>query len=623
MKLAPRIAFSKRKLPTRQAGDDLSNLKQWYGVDKHWQGTRQKKRSGRWLIMAGFVLTIAIVGYYTRSAPSKTDERLAMTVEAEQTVAAGALVKQTVTVVNNLTVTVRDLNLEILPPGGWLLKQAEPVSLTERRLQWAKESLLPGEQWVIDMDGWLFGHDSAKYDWSAEVFYQPDNFRSQFSASNRWQQTVTGSGFDLAMERESKQDGSAGFTVKVKNKEIEQILPPDLKLKLKFPSGFVASAFDPSPEDSLSYRWPVTNLNEQKEFKLTFQGTGQLPDSSSAIEAVLVWQDGRTAAQYETAKQTILVNAPAGPLTAVVKVNGSERPNGVDWGTTVQWELLITNNTTETVTDLEIRGHLTAELTRGVKWLDKNSQLIKTASFDPSLGMITLRPDNLTSLKKLEQGDTSQVTLQADLLSFTDLKNPSLIQAYSVDNYFEITGRQADKELTIATTQLKAPFNGYWQLNAQARYYQDDSSPVGTGPLPPKVGSATRYRVNWRLTNTTHTLQAMKVKTTLPNSVEWISQAEPTGYGSVSYDKETRAVTWELNQVPAAASVNGRTVLASFDVSLTPIASQIGTEPKLTEDVQASALDTVTGSELLISNDGLTTALVGDPVGAGKGTVVQ
>ncbi len=155
-------------------------------------------------------------------------------------------------------------------------------------------------------------------------------------------------------------------------------------------------------------------------------------------------------------------------------------------------------------------------------------------------------------------------------------------------------------------------------FKAEARYFDQDGAPLGSGPLPPKVGETTSYRVLWLITNGLHDLEDISVSTTLPSNVEW-DDFSSADLGSVVFDTGTRTVRWTVSNMPNDV----QTVRASFSLSITPTDEEVGEFIKLTTGSSLQARDGETGSAIERQNDELTTELETDDYAQNKGIVTQ
>ena len=120
----------------------------------------------------------------------------------------------------------------------------------------------------------------------------------------------------------------------------------------------------------------------------------------------------------------------------------------------------------------------------------------------------------------------------------------------------------------------------------QVRYFDKDNVPVGTGPLPPKVGQTTNLRVYWNLTNDLHELNDATVTYNLPEGVSFADNAR-TSMGNVAYDSASNKITWNIGLLPLAVY----TASAEFSIAITPTAADLNKIMVLSNGSVAAAVD--------------------------------
>ena len=109
------------------------------------------------------------------------------------------------------------------------------------------------------------------------------------------------------------------------------------------------------------------------------------------------------------------------------------------------------------------------------------------------------------------------------------------------------------------------------ELRAEPVYWSNAGIQFGYGPLPPKVGERTGYRIFWTVKAGTHALAQGTVRARLPASVTWQNNATATAGDQPSYSASDRTVEWQFQRVAAMKQVS-----ASFDVSVQPVSSDRG-----------------------------------------------
>lgn len=154
-------------------------------------------------------------------------------------------------------------------------------------------------------------------------------------------------------------------------------------------------------------------------------------------------------------------------------------------------------------------------------------------------------------------------------------------------------------------------------LAAEGRYYTTDGIVLGTGPLPPRVGETTSYRVFWKISNTLHEIENLEVSAALARGVAFSGRTN-IGAGDLRYDSASRKVSWTLNRMPLSVAH----LESNFEVSITPGESDRGKILELTGPTTLTARDKFNeGIITLTDPEPITTAMPNDEFGKGKGKV--
>ncbi|MEK7545648.1 MAG: hypothetical protein AAB554_01055 [Patescibacteria group bacterium] len=171
----------------------------------------------------------------------------------------------------------------------------------------------------------------------------------------------------------------------------------------------------------------------------------------------------------------------------------------------------------------------------------------------------------------------------------------------------------------IAGAGAERKISGAARLRTAARFFTNEGDQIGRGPLPPKVGSATRYWIFASLETGATELQGGTMSFGLPNGVAWTGRAAVTTEGDAALEGDR--LVWHLGTVAPHAGLLSEAPSISFEVALTPTEAQIGTTPLLITSAAFTGTDAWTGADLGSNQGGLTTALPGDPGVNGRVTV--
>jgi len=182
---------------------------------------------------------------------------------------------------------------------------------------------------------------------------------------------------------------------------------------------------------------------------------------------------------------------------------------------------------------------------------------------------------------------------------------PTLV-AHKLDN------EAVDK--TYEGGSLRIPISSPLNLKVEARYFSSDGTTLGSGPLPPKVGSATRYRLIWSLSGAVHRITNLVVKSVLPDGVKVIENSANTAFGTFSV--AGNQPSWQLPSVEAGIEPS-----VEFTVELTPGKTDVGKILVLSGQTTAQGDDDVTQGSISAIGSVATTNLDTDSTARGKGVV--
>ena len=168
------------------------------------------------------------------------------------------------------------------------------------------------------------------------------------------------------------------------------------------------------------------------------------------------------------------------------------------------------------------------------------------------------------------------------------------------------------------TSPIEIQINSNTGFYAFARYHDEDGNPLASGPLPPKVGQTTTYRVFWEVRNSLHDLHKGSTTANLPPGIIWTGNSA-SDIGTIIFDETTRLVTWNIDGLPASIPRVG----AWFDVSVTPQSSDVGTFVKLINPIAFEITDKETDDTIHASTPILDTEIPQDQFAKGKGTVEE
>lgn len=605
------------QLPTsRQIDEDLEVI---YGQEDG-QSTdfsklevRKTKRGRRllvWLLITLAILCTAAYGGYIvfEKAVSGSGETLILAVEGPNELVSGQEVDFDVSYQNIGSVPLATLEIKLNLPKGFILENTDPAPTGENNV-WTLGAITAGSDGLIHLKGvWIDSVPSGQT-LQALATYRPANFNADFQKIATKTVTVTSSVLTLTSSGPTTGagGGTGDYVFTLKNTGERPV--EGVRLRLTIPSSFLVSAADPKPMEGAGSEWQITNLDAGAETSVKISGSFAADGSglTSMAGSLGVMRDQDFLQQATSEAQTDLVG---GGLTVRLIVNGSTTDQTIDPGSTLRLSIDVSNGSEEAIDGLAVTLIASTESkTQPIDWPHAS-----LGDGDLSVNTITWSGDALSKSGALEAGERETIDLNLPLLAELGTAADQFTLGVTA-TVSEVAGAAVNRSLQ--STPLTVRINSNTNFSTDARYFED-GTPVGTGPLPPAVGQTTRYRLRWNVSNTLHALDALSVSATIPPGVNFDGSAS-NDMGAVVFDATSRLLTWTIDRLPTSVT----SVSTSFNLSVTPTTSDVGSFIKLMNASTLTATDSATGARIEKQSSAQTTEIPNDTEGAGKGAVVE
>jgi len=581
----------------------------------------RRRRIVGWIIFVLIILLGVSVGgfyFFVNRQGEFTKENINIEVRSLSITASGDEISYLIKVTNNEEVDLTNLELTAQFPQGFTFKSSVPDSLNEAHNAWSLPQIKKGATEKVVITGQLFGDIGSIKIVHFTLSYMPSNFSSEFQNKASHSVTITSSILDLELDVPIRliSDKESVFTISYKNNSendidkvrVEAILPEDMSI----------ASYEPEAKEKNNI-WEIDRLGgkESGEIKIrgSFSGTeGEMREMKFTIG----YLDENNEFHLQTEKSAlILIINPELELT--LSINESESNNTASFGGTLDYAINYVNNSQSEIRDIIVTAELMSKVLDWDSLVDANDGLVN----DDKIIWDKLK---IPSFELLEPGD------EGELQFSIEVKNNILARDDDDKNYSIVSSVKAqssdvvdleDSVLEIESNSITTKLNSRLDLTAEGRYYDDEYIPVGSGPLPPEVEKTTIYRIYWGLTNTSNEVHNVVVTTTLPDDVIWTGRSSVSAGNSLAFNPTTRVATWQINRIPVHTGQLTAGLEAYFDVAVTPTSDDIGKLIILTNKHQLFADDTFTKEKLTQTHDIITSELATDPLGAGKGLVIE
>ncbi len=577
-------------------------------------GSRVTRFLVRLIVALGILSVVAWAGFYVWSrggiGPSRPLETDA---DAPEEVRSGEEAFYTFRYENGGNAPIASLAAKLTLPSDFTLTSANPPPTDAEALTWTLGSLSRGSDGAITLGGVFRSEVPSTQTIQALFTYRPGNFSSDFQDIATAKVDIEDSILDATLSGPEKAlpGDEITYVVNVQNTSAQETT--GVLVAAVPPEGFTITGADPAADETGTNAWTFQTFAPGELRALTIKGryTSSV-EGEQTMRARVSYVDAQRNEYLQTEAET-MTDVFGGAVAFGLVVNGSSSEQTADPGDTLRLSIDYANDGNETVKGLAFALRLSGDASLlPIDWTRANlggatrsgntltwdeEEIPAFADFSPSVsGVIDLALPILSDVSADGMSGALTLALSASLDQIGAIESPRTIDASPV---------------TVLV-------NSDFRSSAHAEYYTADGEPVGTGPLPPKVGETTTYRVVWRVANSFHALENVRMTTNLPPKVAWTGKSA-TEIGTISFDATTRIVTWSVPALPT--SVPGAE--ATFEVAITPEESDVGAFYKLVNAIAVEATDTYTKDQISNGIDILTTELPDDEDAAGKGVVTE
>ncbi|NQV90397.1 hypothetical protein HQ487_03240 [Candidatus Uhrbacteria bacterium] len=533
----------------------------------------------------------------------QTGETMKLEIEGPDEVKSGEEVSYTLRYENTGDVPVASLVAKLNIPSTFHVYTTVPEP--NESLEWTIGSLSAGSDGSITITGVFLAEVPSSQRLQALFTYKPANFSSDFQDIITQKVDVTDSvlAFTFTGPEKALAGDVSEYIVNVQNTGSDPVY--NLRITSSFPDDFTVNSAEPALIEGETY-WLIDALNPGELKAITANGSFTSTASGEQTLSVAVGfveNDIVYLQQSEEIKTDVL----GGSISFSVIVNGSDESQTADLGETLRVSLDYANNSKEVAQDMSFSLALTStDGTIPIDWSKANlAGGTRTGTEISWEGLPALDPEasnvidlSLPVFAQLDSTEADAFTLSVIL---------------TLNKIGSITSTR-----TLEATPIEITLNSDVGISAEARYFSESGTAIGSGPLPPEVGQSTNYRVYWNLTNSLHTLENVRLSTTLPQDITWVENTD-TDIGTITFNSTTRIMTWTIPKLLAELGHAG----AWFEVSVNPVEGDIGRFIKLTNTTSFEAKDTVTGESLSKSLSELTSELPEDAFAKGQGVVIN
>lgn len=595
------------------------------------------------LYIIGVSLLAGLVWYFFNRGTDATAVELS--IEATPAIVAGQEFTYTIKYQNQDKVDLNKVNLQVEYPTNFIFVGSVPAPSANNN-QWQLDKLGAHGGGEVIIRGKLINEVGKSNVMVAELNYEPANFSSAFKKTASLDTAVESSGLDITTVNDASslvgEKQTISFKYKLSSKgqlkhfwlRVEPSEISDVEFINDGSTSTTPILNSPVAGSKLIKPW-LWEINEatsaEQEIKINFKfidktkstygfnfiletkdevasSTPNLDNASASSTASTTVDILKTPKTYIFYQNNVAVEVVKNDLNLSLVINKSDKDQGVNFGQVMNYSLSYANKGQKPLEDVVIMAVIEGDAVDWASLKDLNkgkhsgNNLIWTKDEMPELA--NLAPDATGiidwSLTIKERAKITNKNFNNEIKSYAQFSSkqaplvPSPNQSATGDNLSNTIINKINSDLDLSERLI---------------YFNEDSIPVGSGPLPFTVGQATVVQGEWKILNSFHELNTVLISMKLPDYVVWTGKSQASS-GNLNYDSATRMVNWSFNTMPASLDE----IKATFDLSVEPKEAQRRQILVIMPATKVTAMDSVTNS--LLSKEGRvkTSKLEDDPL---------
>lgn len=557
--------------------------------------------SGGWRKYRGILLMVAI-GFFILSVAASSlyimlgqntvsGANIALGVSGPFTVGGGEVIDLQIGITNQNNVAIESATLVVEYPPGTRSGDDENKELYSERIA-LDSGIAPGDTYNLPIKARVFGEENQESSIRVSVEYRVTGSSATFYKEAAPHRFKIGSA-PVVMKIESERTISSGQETTIVLTVTSNSSSPinNLIVRADYPSGF---EFTESVPNTVSGRnvWSIPLLKPEESAKIEIGGIVIGTESEKyVVKFTTGVSDGRTnelASVLAVADTEFTLEDPF--LAIDVRVdNSTDQTVTIAPGGRATVSLALRNSLDTTVYDGLVEVKLSGNA------LSSADISVNNGYYDANSNIVRFNVSEVSSLREIEPDSTVNLSFSVRPES-TGVETPQI--------KLDVSASARRVSAGSAREQIADTISRVIKIESRPTVAQEILSSE-SGPVPPRAGETTKYKIRWQLENSANSISGAVVTATLPSYVEWTG--ETGGDGAWSHNPSTRTVEWRAGSVNAGSGASG-----DFSVNFLPSASLAGRTPTLVEAAHLRSNDNFTGSVLRYSSSALTTEIEGD-----------
>jgi hypothetical protein len=536
------------------------------------------------LVSVGVAAFIFLGGLNTISS-----NNIVMDITAPTSISSGEELSIGLSIKNENRTTLEDVTLFIDYPSGTesVLEENKTISHEEVSIG----TIENGEIKDHSLRVVLFGEKDSVKNFIFRIEYKVKGSNAVFSKEKTYEVLIGSSPIILEIDYPKEVNSGQNIALNIFVTSNSSVPIKDTLLKIEYPYGFTYKDSNVKPVRDNSV-WSVGDLKNGDKKIISINGVlvGQnLEDRSFRVSAGTKIDN---VFDFDTPLISSLITMGIRKSffdLGVDSYNSGISNPGVSNNTSISWQNTLPDKIVDSTIEVRLSGNA----------LDRSKVSVNDQGFYRSVEDKIIWDKNTTNLLgDMSPGDSGRVSFS--VASMVNLVQPKLIKNPQINLKIVMSGERVGRDGGRVTSAEDVVIKISSVATLTSKSIRNTGPFTNTGPIPPKADTETTYTINWVVTNTTSDLKNAVVKSSLPPGVSWKGEISPSSE-KVTYDPDTRMVTWDMGNVSAGAGFTSSPRQVYFKVGIVPSINQVGTVPNLLQQSNFTSSDTNTGIELKTS----------------------
>lgn len=528
-----------------------------------------------------FMATLAIAAYFlVFGGGAISTDNIDIAVAPVPSLRSGDVATFLITITNNNRTTITNTRFSASFPES--ARDANDPLTPYPRFEDTIGDVAPGESRPQTVQVVLSGAEGETYAIPLKLEYKTENSNAVFVKEVTHDVTITSSPLSVRVGMPAQASDGQEIALQVTVHSDAKTPIENVAVLAEYPFGFI-----PTKTDQSTTLFDVGTVAPGADATITVRGTLTGEGTDERVFRFKVGTKGSgglLALTYGGGQGSIRLTHPF--LSTTFSVNGNTGTDSViPAGKASEVRLSWVNTLPSDLTDTQITVKLTGEA------LDTTSVVASGGFYRSVDSTVLYARDTNPTLARLAPNAASNGSFTfstKSIAAMKNLRNPSVTAVITVTGRTS-TGGNAPTPITATMTRTIAVGT---DLALAARASRSTGPFKNTGPIPPQPNVESTYTMLLSLTSTVNSVAGAAVKATLPSYVRFMGPTSPND-GSITYDENTRTVTWAAGDVAAGTSITGPKK-GSFQVALLPSSSQRGTSPVLMSSISYTGTDRFT-----------------------------